>query len=165
MFENQLGEFIREKRKELGFSVRGIAAKAEISFSQWSKLERGMVKDPTDETLSKVSYALNVDRDRIYTLAGRIPPDFEDMTQQLHRSASESFYGYLSQILDGSARVSEESNLYLHRSPLLEQFAEVAASAEESRDLSADDIAFIAKELESAYKLSVKRMRAKKTED
>ncbi|MCT2195199.1 helix-turn-helix domain-containing protein [Paenibacillus sp. p3-SID1389] len=163
MFENQLGEFIREKRIELGFSVREIAEKAEISFSQWSKLERGKVKDPSDETLNKVAYALNVDKDRIYTLAGRIPPDLGDITQLVAVSEEDNFYEHLTRLIDRSMVVSEESNTYLAHSSLLEQFAEVAATSDETKELSADEILFIAKELESAFKLSVKRLKSRKS--
>ncbi|WP_134903446.1 helix-turn-helix domain-containing protein, partial [Paenibacillus polymyxa] len=48
------GEFIQRKRKEKKLSLRDVAAAAEMSPSQLSKLERGLVKDPTDITLNKL---------------------------------------------------------------------------------------------------------------
>lgn len=160
MQDNLLGEFIREKRLELGFTVRDIAKKAEMSFSQWSKLERGAVKDPTDETLVKVSYALNVDKESIFTLAGRIPPEF-DINEYAWEENSQLYFD-LSKMIESSMKVTEESNLYLYNKPLLEHLFNAIAIADESKDLSDDELLFVARELESAYKLSVRRLKAKK---
>ncbi|RCX22896.1 transcriptional regulator with XRE-family HTH domain [Fontibacillus phaseoli] len=161
MQENLLGEFIREKRQELGFTVRDIAEKAEISFSQWSKLERGLVKDPTDETLEKVSYAINVDKESIFALAGRISPEV-DISDYIQQEKSQFYYD-LSKLLDSSVKVLEESRKYMFKAaPLLEQLFDVVAVADETKDLNDSEKLFIAREIESAFKLSVKRLKARR---
>jgi transcriptional regulator with XRE-family HTH domain len=71
------GEFIQRKRKEKKLSLRDVAAAAKMSPSQLSKLERGLVKDPTDITLNKLAYALNVDVDDLFMLAGRLSDDIK----------------------------------------------------------------------------------------
>ncbi|MEK3836502.1 helix-turn-helix domain-containing protein [Paenibacillus sp. FSL R7-0128] len=75
MLGNVLGPFISRNRKELGLSLRAMAEKAQISPSQLSKIENGSAKSPNDETLERIAYALNVDKDRLFALAGKLSKD------------------------------------------------------------------------------------------
>lgn len=54
-----VGQFLKAKRKYLGFSVRVLGKKADVSFTYISELERG-TKKPTLDVLSRLLKALNV---------------------------------------------------------------------------------------------------------
>lgn len=159
-----LGEFIREKREELGLTVRDIAAKAEISFSQWSKLERGLVKDPTEKTLEKVSYALNVDKDSIFALAGKLSPEV-DRSEYIQKeiNAIGQLYQQVAATVDASIKVSEESNFYIFNKPMIEKLFHIVDAEHETKELNDSEKWYIAREMDSAYKLSVRRLNARRS--
>ena len=56
---NQFGIQLRKIRLEQGFTQRSLAFKADVSLSQISRLERGLL-NPTLSTLSVLSKALDV---------------------------------------------------------------------------------------------------------
>lgn len=54
-----LGEFVRAKRKEAGFSQEKLAEKADLSTVFISRIERG-VESPSVDNLLKIAKALDV---------------------------------------------------------------------------------------------------------
>ncbi|MEK5395969.1 helix-turn-helix domain-containing protein [Paenibacillus sp. FSL K6-2859] len=164
MDENLLGQFIAEKRKTKGMSLREIAEKAELSPSQLSKIERGLVKSPNEDTLDRISYALNEDRNAIYALAGK-----------LNNDAKAEAALYIPELLGGYA-FSEVSATYERHdvlSSVLDDYATKEASQiftmriiralEEYRgDLSDEDTLYIAREMVAAFELTTKRLQKSK---
>lgn len=75
--DNLLGEFITTKRKERELSIRSLADISGVSFSQLSKIERGIAKRPNEETVEKLAMALNVDKDQMLALAGYVSEDIK----------------------------------------------------------------------------------------
>ncbi|TCM89655.1 helix-turn-helix protein [Paenibacillus sp. BK033] len=71
------GESVKAKRTELGYSLRELAEKAEVSPSQLSKIERGLAT-PTEETVNKLAYALNVQKETMMFLAGYVDRDLRE---------------------------------------------------------------------------------------
>ncbi len=75
-----LGQFIADRRKELGLSGREVVARIRkpdgkpISIPYLVDLEHDRRK-PSDEVLEQLAKALQVDSDILYFLAGRMPPD------------------------------------------------------------------------------------------
>lgn len=56
-----LGEYVRQKRNEAGFSQRQLAQEAGVSFSNISRLESGFHTSPTPGLLKNVADVLDVD--------------------------------------------------------------------------------------------------------
>ncbi len=75
-----LGQFIVERRKELGLAGREVAAEVRnaegkpISIPYLVDLEHDRRK-PSDEVLEQLARVLKVDSDVLYFLAGRVPAD------------------------------------------------------------------------------------------
>jgi transcriptional regulator with XRE-family HTH domain len=75
-----LGQFILERRKELGLSGREVVAEVRnsdgkpISIPFLVDLEHDRRK-PSDEVLEQFAKVLKVDSDMLYFLAGRFPAD------------------------------------------------------------------------------------------
>jgi transcriptional regulator with XRE-family HTH domain len=74
------GEFIVDRRKELGLSGREVVAGIRnadgkpISIPYLVDLEHDRRK-PSDEVLVQMARVLQIDSDLLYFLAGRMPPD------------------------------------------------------------------------------------------
>ncbi len=75
-----LGQFIVERRKELGLAGREVVAEVRnaegkpISIPYLVDLEHDRRK-PSDEVLEQLAKVLKVDSDVLYFLAGRVPAD------------------------------------------------------------------------------------------
>lgn len=67
--DNKVGNFIRDKRKENGITLRDLQEHTGISFSHLSKVERGE-HQPTRETLEILANALAINKYELFLLAG-----------------------------------------------------------------------------------------------
>ena len=82
---NTLGQFIVERRKELGLAGREVVAEVRnsdgkpISIPFLVDLEHDRRK-PSDEVLEQLAKVLKVDSDVLYFLAGRFPADLSATT-------------------------------------------------------------------------------------
>lgn len=73
------GDFIKTARTEAGYTLRELADKAEISFSQLSKIERGG-SSPSQSTIERIAYALNINKFELLALAGYLDAEImEDL--------------------------------------------------------------------------------------
>jgi len=75
MNENELafGKYIEEKRKELGFTLRGFAAELEIAPAYMSDIEKGR-RYPPDKKMDDIARALNLigeDKEHLLDLAAK----------------------------------------------------------------------------------------------
>lgn len=68
---NLVGEFIRQQRERANLSLRRLAERAEISNPYLSQIERG-IRRPSAEILKRVSRALEISAESLYTKAGLI---------------------------------------------------------------------------------------------
>ncbi len=90
-FMRTLGQFIVERRKELGLAGREVVAEVRnsdgkpISIPFLVDLEHDRRK-PSDEVLEQLARVLKVDSDMLYFLAGRFPAD---LTAQSINTAEE----------------------------------------------------------------------------
>lgn len=76
---SQFGEFVKTARKDLGYTLRELADKAELSFSQLSKIERGE-SNPSQSTIERIAYALNINKYELLALAGYLDAEIlEDL--------------------------------------------------------------------------------------
>jgi transcriptional regulator with XRE-family HTH domain len=68
---SDLGEFIKSQRERANLSLRRLADKAGISNPYLSQIERG-VRKPSAEILKRLSRALSISAETLYTRAGLI---------------------------------------------------------------------------------------------
>ncbi len=86
-----LGQFIVERRRELGLAGREVVAEVRnadgkpISIPYLVDLEHDRRK-PSDEVLEQLAKVLKVDADVLYSLAGRMP---SDLTAESFKDAQE----------------------------------------------------------------------------
>lgn len=90
---SQLGEIIRNARKQKGIGVRELARRIERSGSFIVRLEKD---DPppsvAEDTLIAIGEQLDLDPDRLITLAGKTPSDVRPEDERevaLYRSVKE----------------------------------------------------------------------------
>ena len=71
------GERLRRWRKGKGLSQRALAREAGIDFTYVSKVENDVpgFESPSEEALTRMARALDVDADEMITRAGKVPSD------------------------------------------------------------------------------------------
>ena len=89
-----LGEYIREKRKEKNMSQRDLAAASGISNAEISRIESGKRKEPSSSVLRDLAKALNVPAEEILAVVGILdsPQHEEVSTSSSGFSVTESNY-------------------------------------------------------------------------
>jgi transcriptional regulator with XRE-family HTH domain len=81
------GEHVRElrERKRAGdpsFSLRQVAARVGIEPTYLSKLERGELPPPSEDTTRKLARELGEDVDVLLALAGKVSSDLQDVIRR-----------------------------------------------------------------------------------
>jgi len=74
-----LGEFIRQQRERTNLSLRRLAERAGISNPYLSQIERG-IRKPSAEILSRLSRALEISANTLYSRAGLIDGPLDSPT-------------------------------------------------------------------------------------
>ncbi len=74
--QGDLGDFIRQQRERANLSLRRLAESAGISNPYLSQIERG-IRKPSAEILKRLSRALEISANSMYSKAGLIDDDFE----------------------------------------------------------------------------------------
>ncbi len=65
-----LGSKLSELREEAKLSLRDVAAETGVNDSLLSKMENGLVKQPTQENFDRLAQFYGIDAEELYTLAG-----------------------------------------------------------------------------------------------
>lgn len=73
---NDLGEFIHQHRERANLSLRRLAERAGISNPYLSQIERG-IRRPSAEILGRLSRALEISANTLYSRAGLIDTELE----------------------------------------------------------------------------------------
>lgn len=60
-----LGERIKQYRKKMGWSQQKLAEKAGVAYNVITKLEQGIAKQPTIQTVTKIADAFDVSIDKL----------------------------------------------------------------------------------------------------
>lgn len=68
---SEVGEFIRNQREKANLSLRRLADRAGVSNPYLSQIERG-VRKPSAEILKRISRALSISAETLYSRAGLI---------------------------------------------------------------------------------------------
>lgn len=69
--QSDVGEFIRQQRERANLSLRRLAERAGISNPYLSQIERG-IRKPSAEILMRISRALEISAETLYSRAGLI---------------------------------------------------------------------------------------------
>ncbi|WP_449600345.1 helix-turn-helix domain-containing protein [Paenibacillus sp. Marseille-Q9583] len=172
MNENLLGNYITMKRTTKGLSLRGMAAKAQISPSQLSKIESGIATNPTDETLEKIAYALNEDKDALFALAGKVPqdaiidavyylPKIRGGEWAINEIAASYVVGHCDEVEETpNPQFNVLFGLYEGRESFVATILEAVAS--EHPKMSNEDIIQIVKEMIAAHDMTMRRTKGRK---
>jgi len=99
--QNEVGPTLRERREQLReedprFSLRQVAERVGIQPSYLSKVERGLVPPPSEETLVALAEELELDADVVLALAGKVSSDLKEVI----RSRPELFGRLLRSLRD-----------------------------------------------------------------
>lgn len=81
------GDFIRKRRERLrandpAYSVRQVAQRMGIQPSYLSKVERGEVAPPSEQTTRKLAHELGLDSDMLLAMAGKVSSDLQDVIRR-----------------------------------------------------------------------------------
>jgi transcriptional regulator with XRE-family HTH domain len=94
----KLGEFVRETRIGLGLTKVQAYAAAHISKSTWDNVEAGKNPAVSDETLSRMARALQLEPKALLTRAGRAGrPSSHRGPGRIRESAQEALVALLDQ--------------------------------------------------------------------
>lgn len=77
--KEEFGSIIRIRRKLSGLSLRELARKVEISPTYLSKVERGDFDPPSSKVIVRLCLLLDIDRDRMLAMCGKVAPDVLEM--------------------------------------------------------------------------------------
>ena len=78
MATQSFGARLRELRKRAGLSQRELARRVGIDFTYLSKIESGAMPPPSEKILSRLADALNVGREELQIIAGKLPDDIAE---------------------------------------------------------------------------------------
>jgi transcriptional regulator with XRE-family HTH domain len=78
-----LGEFLREQRRDARLSLRQLAEQAGVSNPYLSQIERGL-RRPSAEVLQQLAKALRISAETLYVRAGILDPHEEDDQRSVH---------------------------------------------------------------------------------
>ena len=78
------GSYLRKvrehkQRSDRSFTLRGLAAKADISPTYLSRIETGDLPPPQDDVLLRLALALGEDLDVLFGVAGRVSPEIQEV--------------------------------------------------------------------------------------
>jgi transcriptional regulator with XRE-family HTH domain len=84
------GDHVRELREKKragdpSFSLRQVAARVGIEPTYLSKLERGELPPPSEETARRLAVELGEDADVLLALAGKVSSDLQDVIRRRPR--------------------------------------------------------------------------------
>ena len=85
---NELGSKIKKQRIQLGFSLRKVCGAVvnedgkPISVSYLNDIEQGYRKSPSGKIIAQIASALEMDRQELLSLVGKMDPDIEDAVNE-----------------------------------------------------------------------------------
>jgi transcriptional regulator with XRE-family HTH domain len=75
---NLFGDKVRNRRLELGFSLRRLANDSGLDYTYLSKIERGINPPPSEEAIKRLADSLYIDRDELLSSAGKVATEIID---------------------------------------------------------------------------------------
>jgi transcriptional regulator with XRE-family HTH domain len=88
-----LAQLLRERRAELGYSIRQVAGRADINLATIVRLERGEILTPQPDTLKALAAALELSVTDLFALAEWLPegelPNFRPYLRAKYKELPE----------------------------------------------------------------------------
>lgn len=86
----KFGSFVREQREarrtdDPSYSLRQVAERVGVEPSYLSKVERGQVAPPSEETVLRLARELDLDGDLLLALAGKVSTDLKEIIRKRPR--------------------------------------------------------------------------------
>lgn len=95
----KFGEYIRHLREERGLTQADLAERASMKIPYLSKIELEKVAPPSEEILTRLSVALEVDTYEMILKAGKIPQDFIELIL-----TNREVFNYLKKLVEKKNR-------------------------------------------------------------
>jgi transcriptional regulator with XRE-family HTH domain len=73
------GNFIRTKRLEKGYTLRGFSVKVGISPTFTSRMERDEIEPPSEDKINAIAEVLDIDGEELVFMAKRIPKEVRQL--------------------------------------------------------------------------------------
>ena len=83
------GQFTRRIREEKDYGLRELAKLIGVSATYLSQVERGELPPPTEPRVVKTAELLEVDKDELLALAGRVASDLEEIIRDKPRGTAD----------------------------------------------------------------------------
>lgn len=83
------GELTRRVREEKEFGLREFAKMIGVSPTYLSQVERGELPPPAEGRVVKTAELLDLDKDELLALAGRVATDLEDIIREKPKGAAD----------------------------------------------------------------------------
>ena len=112
-----IGKTLRQKREALkatdrAYSLRQVALRVGIEPAYLSKIERGDVAPPGEDTIKRLAVELNLDADVLLALAGKVSTDlqevirkrpqlFAELIRQLKEAPDHAILSVVREVSDG----------------------------------------------------------------
>lgn len=87
---NKFGEFVREKRKGLNITLRGMAGEMDFSPAYWSDIEKGRRNPPSIENLNIVARILKLTQEEKENMIDMASYDRDEIPMDLPEYIKES---------------------------------------------------------------------------
>jgi transcriptional regulator with XRE-family HTH domain len=88
--EIPFGQLLRDTREAKGITLRKFAQIVDLSATYVSKIERGEMAAPGEETIKRIAKVLEIDEDELLGLAGKVSTDLKDIILE-HPKAVANF--------------------------------------------------------------------------
>ena len=75
---SEFGRTVRDKREAMGLGLRELAKRVGMSAAYLSKIERGQFPPPAEEKVVRIADLIELDRDELLALAGKVATDVAD---------------------------------------------------------------------------------------
>lgn len=111
------GEYVRQVRERLraddrGFSLRQVAQRIGVEPAYLSKIERGDVAPPSEQTIRKLAGELGEDPDMLLAMGGKVSSDlqtiirarpqlFAELLRQLKETPDDAILRVVREVRDG----------------------------------------------------------------
>lgn len=83
-----LGDILRDARREAGDSLKSSAPELGVTYTYLSKIENGLAR-PSSELISRLANRYGIDPDTLFSAAGKLPPDVERIVRERPREAAD----------------------------------------------------------------------------
>ena len=101
------GEYVKLVRMSKGISIRGIARELQINATYISKVEREEMPPPAEDVITRLATVLELDKDDLMIMAGRIPSDIlEAITED--KDKQREFVRLIRTLRHGPAEAIEQ---------------------------------------------------------